>query len=452
MSMIVIDGAHFLSKIATGIGSYARTLVKALRQTGGHQIGVVYGQPLQTRNKTDLELAGQIFGNEPGTHKWMRNMQSAGLIAKTVFGLDSVVRAKAIALQDVDLASFEPPIPETEITLNSDRLYLRAHLRFAVKAKFLELRRPPNAIAAHWTFPLPIKTPGIPNIYTIHDMIPLQFPHFVMDRSGRAVRLHRAVERSADLIITVSEATKRDIVRLLKVKEERIAVTYQPMMTIAPIPQADAERLVQSIYGVTPGCYALSLGAMEPKKNIRRMIEAYLLAGVEIPLLMAGPLGWLYDADLALIDTIKRQTTVTRIDGESQAGAFNAKARTDLPWVNYLGYLPRRHIVALLQCAKFFLFPSVYEGFGLPALEAMQLGIPVITSRTSSLPEVVGNAAVLVNPLDITDMAREIRRLSDDADLRAELGRLGPIQARKYDEAAYQMRLASAYAKVGITI
>jgi glycosyltransferase involved in cell wall biosynthesis len=114
--------------------------------------------------------------------------------------------------------------------------------------------------------------------------------------------------------------------------------------------------------------------------------------------------------------------------------------------------VPRRHLVALLQCARFLAFPPVCEGFGLPVLEAMQLGVPVLTSNTSSLPKVAGDAAVLIDPLDIADMVRGTRQIANDADLRAELSRRRPVQAAKFDQRAYRKRLAAAYRTVGAEI
>jgi glycosyltransferase involved in cell wall biosynthesis len=109
-------------------------------------------------------------------------------------------------------------------------------------------------------------------------------------------------------------------------------------------------------------------------------------------------------------------------------------------------------VVALLQCARFLAFPSICEGFGLPVLEAMQLGVPVLTSNTSSLREVAGDAAVLIDPLDIADMVRGTRQIASDADLRAELSRRGPLQAAKFDQREYRKRLGAAYRTVGVEI
>jgi glycosyltransferase involved in cell wall biosynthesis len=279
---------------------------------------------------------------------------------------------------------------------------------------------------------LAIKANGVPNIYSIHDLVPIQFPYFVLDRNGRMARLLSAIAREADLITTVSEASKRQIVEVLQVPEERISVTYQAVPPLLRIDQEDAERLVASVYHVKAGDYAFFLGAIEPKKNLKRLIEAHLLAGIDIPLLIAGPEGWLYEEDLALIESIS---------GRDRHGP-----------VRRLGYVPRRHLAALLQCARFLAFPSVCEGFGPPVLEAMQLGVPVLTSNTSSLPEVAGDAAVLIDPLDIADMVRGTRQIANDADLRAELSRRGPVQAAKFDQRAYRKRLAAAYRTVGVEI
>jgi len=172
------------------------------------------------------------------------------------------------------------------------------------------------------------------------------------------------------------------------------------------------------------------------------------------------PLGWLYDEDLALIENVTRNATPTALPKNNGmigkiAGAIDLTAphaRPNRLRVQRLGLLPRRHVSALMMCARFFVFPSVHEGFGLPVLEALQLGTPVLTSNSSSLPEVTGDGAVLVDPLDVPEMARRMRQLDADADLRAELSRRGPEQAAKFSPANYQQRLTQAYAKIGLDI
>lgn len=435
MNRVLIDGAHFLSKTATGIGSYGRTLANSLHSAGCH-ITVVYGQRVRARPAQDarLRLAAQLFGSEPPAWRWTRLLGDASFLVGAAIGRSKRASAIKVPVEGVDLSAFEPSLPPCDEVLNSYGLFERAYRLFGMKERFLELELPSPCEVAHWTGPLAIKVRGVPNIYTIHDLIPLQFPYFVIDRGGRGVQLHKEIARQADHIITVSQASKRQIVDLLDVQQDRVSVTYQPAPSLPFLDKGHAERLVQNVFGVDPGAYALFLGAIEPKKNLRRLVEAFLLAGVDIPLLIAGPLGWLYDEDLALLDTIGRLTNLER------------------PAVRHLGYLPRRHVVALLQCARMFLFPSLHEGFGLPVLEAMQLGVPVLTSNSSSLPEVVGEAAIVVDPLNVSAMAREIERLAIDADLRLELSRRGPKQAAKFGAEQYRARLAEAYKKVGVEL
>src|SRR5690606_32213922 len=127
------------------------------------------------------------------------------------------------------------------------------------------------------------------------------------------------------------------------------------------------------------------------------LIEAHVTSGVDMPLVIAGPLGGSYEPDIRFMDSvndIRRKPVTSPADGDP---------------IRYLNFLPRRHIGALLQNAAMFAFPSICEGFGLPVLEAMAAGVPVITSNMSSLPEVAGDAARLVDPLDVAAIARAIR-------------------------------------------
>jgi glycosyltransferase involved in cell wall biosynthesis len=428
---VLIDGSQFLSKAATGIGSYGRTLVRALRKTGT-KVTVLYGQGVQLpRNTPPLALAVQVFGSERlPERRLVRFARNIPFLTGAMLGVTRRVQPLEVSTDGVNLDAFEPPLPAADTVLNASRLYERAALQFLVKDRLMQIDPPEDIGFAHWTGPVTVKAKGVPNIYTLHDVIPLQFPYFVIDRGALALRQHTAIARAADHIITVSEASKRHIMDILKIEDDRITVTYQPTPNLPSLEQVEAERLVETVYGAQPDQYALFLGAIEPKKNLKRLIEAFLIANPGIPLLIAGPKGWLNKEDLALIETVSARQSMVR----------------------QLGYLPRRHVTALLKCARFFTFPSIYEGFGLPVLEAMQLGVPVLTSNTSSLPEVAGDAAVLVDPLDLDQMTKGIRALANDSDLRAELSVRGPKQATKFSEDAYQQRLEAAYRKVGISL
>jgi glycosyltransferase involved in cell wall biosynthesis len=429
----MIDGAQFLAKKATGIGSYGRTLAKTLRSAGCN-VSVLYGGHARP-GALPLSLAVQVFGNEPPEPGWRRSARAIGSAGAMAMGRGGYARAVPVPTDAVDLSGFDPALPACDEVWNASGIYARAHALFAMKRRLMKLKVPRTCDVAHWIGPLAVKALGVPNIYTLHDLIPLQFPHFVIDVGARSAYLHAAIARQADHIITVSETSKRHIVDLLEVPEDRVSVTYQPVPDLPRLPTRDAERLVECVYGVSPGAYALYVGAIEPKKNLKRLIEAFVLADAGMPLLMIGPLGWLYEDDLALMDSVAGHTR----DGGPAP-------------VRRLGYLPRRHVVALLQCARFLVFPSLCEGFGLPVLEAMQLGVPVLTSNTGALAEVSGDAALLVPPLDVGAMAEQIRRLANDSDLCRELAGRGPPQAAKFDFEGYRHRLAAAYRKIGVDI
>jgi glycosyltransferase involved in cell wall biosynthesis len=435
---ILMDGSHLLASTGTGISSYARSLANTLRSTGC-RVEILFGQRVGIeKSSLPIGLADQIFGNDPRTG-WTvarnigRSLDVAGFLGRALIRPSYKTTAVEVPVDHVELSSYEPKLPLFDGALNAHALFERANQLFALRGRFAEVEVPSRFAAAHWTAPMPVRARGIPNIYAVHDLIPLQFPHFVHDFGGRSAKLHSQIARQADLIVTLSDHSKGRIMDILGVPEHRVSVTYQPIATLPAIAQESAERLVTHVYGAQPGEYALYLGAIEPRKNIRRLIEAFLLAGLDIPLLIAGPLGWMYDQDLELIDMIAEQAVAK-------------------PLVRRLGYLPGRHVAALLKCARFLAFPSICEGFGLPVLEAMQLGIPVVSSNTSSLPEVTGDAAVLVNPLDVSEMAAGIRRIGNDRDLRNELGHRGPEQAKKFSQDAYTARMADAYRKIGIKL
>lgn len=431
---ILIDGSQCLSKTATGIGSYTRTLAASLRAAGCN-VSMLYGQPLKWRQDDPcIAIADQVFGNVPPSMRWVRLLKEAPFLLRAAIRRVGMAQAVAVPLRGVELSAFEPPLPPCDHVWNANGLFERASRWFAMSERLMPLAPPDDVKAVHWTTPVAVKAQGVPNVFTLHDVIPLQFPYFVVDRDGRSAKLHRAIAQQADLIVTVSETSKRHIVELLGVSEDRVSVTYQPVPQLPTIGQADAERLLETVYRVKPGAYGLFVGAIEPKKNLKRLIEAFLLAAPGIPLLVVGPIGWLCDEELALLHTLAEEV------------------RKEDRVVRRLGYLPRRHVVALMQCARFVTFPSVYEGFGLPALEAMALGVPVLTSNNGSLPEVVGDAAVQINPLDVGDMAQGIRKLANDAGLRAELSARGRIQATKFSAEVYRKRLAAAYRKVGVQI
>lgn len=312
----------------------------------------------------------------------------------------------------------------------------RHHFKRYHRSAELRLSDAPSIF--HASHAIPIKVPGAINVYTIHDVVPLRLPYATLDNKKYFLETVRHLCRHADHIVTVSEHSRQDLMSLFGIGEDRITNTFQAVkIPERLLAQSDDEAalFVERVFGLDPQSYFLFYGALEPKKNVSRLIDAYAASGVDKPLVIVGGLGWDYDGTVAQIEQdhfSSYRITADRITREKK--------------VRRLDHVALASLVALIRCARAVLFPSLYEGFGLPVLEAMTLGAPVMTSCTSSMPEVAGDAALLVDPLDVTAMTRVIRTLDADADLRAALTQKGRIQAKKFSPEAYSQRIAGFYA------
>jgi glycosyltransferase involved in cell wall biosynthesis len=253
---------------------------------------------------------------------------------------------------------------------------------------------------------------------TIYDMVPSLYPEVTEERF---VAFHDAVLRSIDVerdwVMCISECTKRDVARLTRIPDDRIVVV--PLAASPEIfrPEEDEARLASVLarYGVRDGRYVLSLCTLEPRKNLSRLVTAFSTLGEspaldDVRLVLVGSLGWKSEA---LEETIRRVGLPT-------------------DRLKLLGHVPDEDLGALLTAASVFAYPSLYEGFGLPVLEAMQCGAPVVTSNTSSLPEVVGDAAVCVDPTDEAALAQAMTDVLLNADLAKELRRRGLERAKAF--------------------
>lgn len=258
-------------------------------------------------------------------------------------------------------------------------------------------------------------------VVTVHDLAYLVYPQCAVPTLGWY--LHRAVPRSvarADLVLADSQSSRQDVIRLLGVPPARVRVV--PLgVDPAYRPLADRSLLeeVRARYGL-PERFLLCVGTIEPRKNLPRLMEA--LAGLpeteRLPLVVAGKPGWLYEE------------------------SFTSVARFGLgKWVHFLGFVPESDLPPLYNLATALAYPSLYEGFGLPPLEAMACGTPVLTSRASSLPEVVDEAAVLVEPQEAASIREGLRTILRDSALRERLRAAGLERARAFtwDRAAEEL-------------
>jgi glycosyltransferase involved in cell wall biosynthesis len=265
--------------------------------------------------------------------------------------------------------------------------------------------------------------PGTPSVLTLHDVVYARFPeaHTRPMQLGMRALVPLAV-RSADRIIAVSEATKAEIRRVLDVPAERVDVIYEggrPPGRATPEPELRARLRL----GDAP--IVLSASARRPHKNLSRLLQAF--AGLaEGPLLVLPGYPTPFEGELA--------DEITRLD-------LGARVRL-------LGWVSEEDLEALYLAARCFVFPSLAEGFGLPVLEAMERGLPVACSNTSSLPEVAGDAARYFDPLDVMDMRRAIAEVVDDDSVRSRLAAAGRDRARHFSWERAAAETVAVYERV----
>lgn len=262
--------------------------------------------------------------------------------------------------------------------------------------------------------------PGVrgKRVVTIHDMAFREFPETVRFKTKIFLKLglRKSIKR-ADKVITVSEFSRSEIQKYYAVPDTRIAVVPNGVDSQRFHDQYTEKEIehVRKKYEIKTAEYFLFLGNVEPRKNLVRMIQAYALfvkqhKGEDVPeLVIAGGRGW-------LCDEIYEEAAKNEINNH----------------IRFTGYVEDGDVPLLMSGAMVFCFPSLYEGFGMPPLEAMACGTPVLTSNTTSLAEVVGDAAITVNPLDVDEMADGLSRLFKSETLRESLHKKGMERAKKY--------------------
>jgi glycosyltransferase involved in cell wall biosynthesis len=264
---------------------------------------------------------------------------------------------------------------------------------------------------------------GCPFVVTVHDLSFLDYPQNfrAMNRSYLRVLARRSVLR-ARRVIAVSQSTRDDLVKHYGLSPERIDVVYNGVDAgFHPLSAGEIDSF-RARNGL-PGQFILFVGTLEPRKNVVRLIEAYAhLAGDRPHLVLVGGKGWLY------------QEVFERVEGLGISDR-----------VHLVGYVPADELCLWYNAALMFVYPSLYEGFGLPPLEAMACGTPVITSTASSLPEVVGRAALLVDPTDVAALATAMARVLGDPGLRAEMRAAGLERAQHFSWQESARRTVDSY-------
>jgi alpha-1,3-rhamnosyl/mannosyltransferase len=241
---------------------------------------------------------------------------------------------------------------------------------------------------------------------TIHDMTAWTMPDLHPNANRRAEAAFARLARAADRLIAVSQCTKDDAVRVLGLPPDRIAVIHSGVSDAFFDPPREDIEAVRDRYGLARP-FVLFVGTVEPRKNLDLLIEAFQSLPQSVreahELVVAGPMGWAADA-----------------------------TRAKLAGTRYLGYVPEGELPALTGAASVFAYPSLYEGFGFPVAQAMAAGTAVVTSNVSSLPEIAGDTAILVDPRSTSELRSALDRLLTSPDLQRKMAARGRERADRY--------------------
>jgi alpha-1,3-rhamnosyl/mannosyltransferase len=269
----------------------------------------------------------------------------------------------------------------------------------------------------------------MPLVVTVYDLSFIRYPEtHPADRLAWLRKGFEATIRNADQIITISEFSKNEIIELLGLSQSKITIAYPGVDSrLRPLNPDHLAPLLKA-WSLNPGGYILSVGTLEPRKNLITLFKAYELLPDEIkknwPLVVVGMTGW------------KEKAIMREMDGLIRKGNL-------VP----LGYLTDEQLAIIYAGAKIFVYPSLYEGFGMPPLEAMACGIPVVCSNQASLPEAVGPAGVMVHPEDVPALAEVLESVLADSQKSKEMSRMGLQQAAKFTWRACGEKTFGVYQK-----
>lgn len=357
-------------------------------------------------------LAGRISGVGYYTARLLQSLEAGA-------GDGLVERVLVLSNRDVPVAS-------------GPRLEVLSRRRFPVRSVWMQLLLPGILRAArpdlvHFTNYLAPLATRVPYVVSVHDMTLSLVPEtHTLKKRLLTSSLVPLVARAARRVLAPSESTRRDVIRLLGLDPGRVRVIpYAASEAFRPVPEGPAR--LATAYGVRPP-YFLYVGTIEPRKNLCRALRAFARVAPGLPdhqLVLVGDLGWKYAEVLA------------------EARRPDLAGRVVLP-----GYVPEADLPLFYTHALAFVYPSLYEGFGFPVVEAMGCGAPVLTSRSSSLTEIAEGAALLVDPLDEAALAGAFSALAGDAGLRAELRAKGLARAAEFTWERTARETVEAYREV----
>jgi glycosyltransferase involved in cell wall biosynthesis len=273
-------------------------------------------------------------------------------------------------------------------------------------------------LTSDWTEPPSISK----KITVVHDLVYLKFPKTL---DGRIVNVQKRrlawVKKESNLIIADSFATKNDMVKFLKVSDDKIEVIYPAVEIINPN-DVEIKKTLKKYQIEKP--FILTVGKIEPRKNLKRLINAFIKTKLtDIDLIIVGAKGW--------DKTIEQYNNLAMKNNN----------------IRFLGFIPDIELYSLYKSALFFIYPSIYEGFGYPVVEAMKIGCPVITSNTSSLREIAENYGLLFNPYSEEDIVNTVTTLYKNGSLRQQLKEKGKKRSKDFSQQKFAKDLMMVFEK-----
>lgn len=423
---ILVDGFNLALRQGSGIKTYGITLLDAYAKLG-HQVRVMTDNKYV---KGDEAVLDDVLYFDQEEVKEKRYFHSKYIdYAKDLSGLFKVRKPNQITpkvtvpnsldyLSKVSGKRYQHLENVADIFHSANRL----HGVFR-KCNRVELQQPPDVW--HMTTPLPIKVNAKKTVITVHDLIPLKVPFTTLDIKANFYHLFKWACHSADMILSVSEHTKKDIIDIYQIPEEKIQVTYQSYQAKKTISDQDFEDIYLTSNRLKAQKYVLFVGNIEPKKNLKELISAMAYVSQGYKLVIVGRKAWLHQSQLKNMKKLLRPKQYL-----------------------FLDYVDQMELSILYKNALCLVFPSLYEGFGLPVLEAMAHDCPVICSNTASLPEVGGDAALYVNPYHFQEIRDCLCRVIESESLRKEMIAKGRKQVDFFSQENYANRLNQAYEKL----
>lgn len=428
---ILVDAYNLYEKNGTGIARYTKELCKILNflkfevflQFGLHDIKKDHLAKEILFQKLSIETDILKNNNRKTIEKKIKN------IIKLFNNITFFEKNIYIDINKNDKFIFDERLRYVDGVFNDSGLHVKSSIKFYLFKNFLQIKNTNKKIDIyHKPYPFPCFLKKTKNITTIHDIIPLKIPYATSSNLNKYYDLLSESIKKSDKIITISEASKNDIIEYFKIKDEdKISVIYQSSQIDDLYTNKSVEEIQRYIskYGLIYKKYIVFYGAIEPKKNVARIISATLQSKCEYPLIIIGKDGWLYNDVSNLLQNLKNDHRIIRAP-----------------------FLPDEYLYMIISGAAACIFPSLYEGFGLPILESMQLGCAVITSNVSSLPEIGGDAVHYVDPYSISSISEGIDKVCENDNYRIMLEERGRVRAKLFSFNNYANKLKSIYENV----